>query len=148
MAAEWGRRLGVAAAMPRRDWADLLVAIAELLRSRATLVRAAAAVAAEPVDPAADDGLIDHRSAGLVKRIDRALGRACQIVPWRSDCLVRAQAAQHWLARHGVPGRIVFGARSAGPGRLDAHAWLHCGGGVGIGAGVPAFQPLTRPRRR
>ncbi len=59
----------------------------------------------------------------LIDRIAYAVPRVGRRVPWRGDCLVQAYAAQHWLARFGIPAKIHIGGRQH-DGKFDAHAWL------------------------
>lgn len=64
--------------------------------------------------------------AYVVPRIARA-------VPWRSDCLVQALAAQHWLAAEGIESEIVIGVERPDDAEFGAHAWLKCGDAIVTG---------------
>ncbi|MCL6682823.1 lasso peptide biosynthesis B2 protein [Sphingomonas alba] len=60
-------------------------------------------------------------------------------VPWRSDCLVQALAAQHWLASMGIGSSIHLGVKpSEAP--IDAHAWLKVGDRILLGGDVADYS--------
>jgi len=66
----------------------------------------------------------------------RAMGAR---VPWRSDCLVQALAAQHWLASMGIGISIHLGVKpSEAP--IDAHAWLKVGDRILLGGDVADYS--------
>jgi len=65
----------------------------------------------------------------------RAMGAR---VPWRSDCLVQALAAQHWLAGRGIGSTIHLGVK-ASEAPIDAHAWLKVGKRVILGGDVADY---------
>jgi hypothetical protein len=66
----------------------------------------------------------------------RAMGAR---VPWRSDCLVQALAAQHWLASMGIGSSIHLGVKpSEAP--INAHAWLKVGDRVVLGGDVADYS--------
>lgn len=74
----------------------------------------------------------------VVDRIVFAVRAMGARVPWRSDCLVQALAAQQWLARHDIGSTVHLGVKStAAP--IDAHAWLKVGGRVVIGGDVADY---------
>lgn len=66
---------------------------------------------------AADNAVLTARIAYVIPRLARRL-------PWRSDCLVQALAAQTWLARHGLASEIRIGVERATDKPFGAHAWL------------------------
>jgi hypothetical protein len=106
-------------------WIDVARAVFHLVRARAALssadlvelVGADNSGTTAPADPA-DFALID-RIAYVIPRVGRRL-------PWRSDCLIQAHAAQRWLAAHSIPSSIRIGGRTR-ESRFDAHAWLIAG---------------------
>ncbi len=128
-----------------RTVVDLLRASRELAVARWRLVSLAPGSLAMPVDPKinAPAGTDD------VDRIIWAVRAMGARVPWRSDCLVQALAAQRWLRRRGIGSAIHLGVRSA-PSAIDAHAWLKVGDEVVLGgeAGDYAEIPLVRPEGR
>ncbi len=124
-----------------RDWADLVIAALELARSRRRLhgldVTTFRPRAEMPVALAVQAGSQDQ-----IARVGRAIARAAAVVPWRADCLVRAEAARHWLARKGHAADIRLGARKTAQGGLDAHAWLLCEGRIVTGGDIRDYVPF------
>jgi hypothetical protein len=55
--------------------------------------------------------------------VGSAVRRAAKLVPWRSDCLLQATAAQWMLRRRKVAARLHIGVSAEGD-PLIAHAWL------------------------
>lgn len=133
--------------LPAQARADVFRAGFELARARFRLHRIAAGQIASMDDPAtAAPGTADIE---LATRVKQAIGRTARIVPWRSDCLVQALAARHWLTRLGVPTRLRLGARSSGGSfRPDAHAWLLCGDLVVTGGNIAGFRPFSAASER
>ncbi|MEM6267187.1 MAG: lasso peptide biosynthesis B2 protein [Pseudomonadota bacterium] len=60
----------------------------------------------------------------LIRRIAFVLPRLSARLPWRSDCLVQAIAAQNWLASYDLYGQIQVGVEHPGAGQFGAHAWV------------------------
>ena len=81
--------------------------------------------------------------AELVKRVAIAIPRAASRVPWRSDCLVQALAAERWLAGKGVHTVLCIGARKDEQFRFHAHAWLKAGDTIVTGGDIGAYAPLV-----
>lgn len=77
-----------------------------------------------------------------VELVAWAIGAAACRVPWRADCLVRARAAQRWLAALGVPTELSIGVRKDETGRFGAHAWLTFEDEVIIGGDVTPYTLL------
>jgi len=75
-------------------------------------------------------------------RISYVLPRISDRLPWRSDCLVQAIAAQNWLAASGVAGEIQIGVENPQDGQFGAHAWLLCDGEVVTGGDNSQYQLL------
>ena len=62
-----------------------------------------------------------------IDRITYVLPRISDRLPWRSDCLVQAIAAQDWLSSMGAASEIQIGVehpKDAKNGEFGAHAWL------------------------
>ena len=133
--------------LPGTDWLDLLRALPELARARWLLARIDARQFHEDQTRAGPDARMPE-AAARIARISRAIPRAAALVPWRADCLVQAEAARHWLARHGIEARIRLGARHRADGGIDAHAWLLCNGGIVTGGDISGFTPFTTTRPR
>lgn len=82
----------------------------------AEIPRRNAAAAAADVPETADELLAD--------RIGFIVARLAKRLPWRSDCVVQAIAAQEWLARLGMASEIRIGVERPEDGPFAAHAWL------------------------
>lgn len=80
--------------------------------------------------------------ADLVARVTWAIPRAAKFVPWRSDCLVQAQAGHNWLSRQNIHSTLELGARKLPNGKMDAHAWLMCEGEIVTGGDISTFVPF------
>ena len=124
-----------------RTWADLLRAVSNLAWARRKLGSAAPndllqRQAASASAPTADQ-------AELVKRVAIAIPRAASRVPWRSDCLVQALAAERWLAKKGVATVLCIGARKDEQSQFHAHAWLKAGDTIVTGGDIGAYAPLV-----
>ena len=85
-------------------------------------------------------------AAAAIDRVAFAIPRAAARVPWRSTCLVQAIAARRWLASLGVGSQIRLGARKAGDGAIDAHAWLEADGRVIVGGETGDYRPFRISR--
>lgn len=82
----------------------------------------------------------------LVEQISFAIRAMGARVPWRSDCLVQALAAQHWLASRGVGSRIHLGVKPSDA-SLDAHAWLKVGDRIVVGGDVADYAEFPLQER-
>lgn len=60
----------------------------------------------------------------MVARIGYVLPRISARLPWRSDCLIQAIAAQNWLAAKGLASAIRIGVERHETTGFGAHAWL------------------------
>lgn len=59
-----------------------------------------------------------------VARITYVLPRISDRLPWRSDCVIQAVAAQNWLLSLGGASEIQIGVENPKDGDFGAHAWL------------------------
>ena len=136
-------RVGVRFCQARwSERADALVAVTELARARWRLHRMPAAQMVAIHEPEAPRAMPAQLAIAL--RVGTAINRASRYVPWRSDCLVQALAAQTWLKRNGVPATLHLGAlRTAERECPNTHAWLMCGETVITGGDVAAFSPFV-----
>ncbi len=66
-------------------------------------------------------------------------------MPWRSDCLLQAMAADRWLRRFGMQPEFFLGVAKDAGGRLQAHASLRCGDAMVTGADDRNFTNLMKP---
>ena len=83
-------------------------------------------------------------TADLARR-SRAIGYAAAIVPWRSDCLPQAMAADRWLRRDQMTPEFHLGVAKDEGGQLRAHAWLTCAGLTVTGGDISDFQTFPGP---
>jgi Transglutaminase-like superfamily len=126
------RRLKAFARLPSADRWLLVEAAGAVVVIKAALrllslrrVRAAVALVGGTHE-VANDRRTPDRVASVVKR-------ACDVVPGKYTCLVRALAAQLLLQRRGLPSRLEIGFLKSSGGTLEGHAWLGCGERVIIG---------------
>lgn len=122
---------------------DLIRAVLELGLARLRLgsQQARALIAA----PAAKIIELDAGQTALVERVAFAIPRVAARLPWRSDCLVQALAAQHWLSSRQVTATLTLGVPRDKPADFEAHAWLTVGDRVVTGGDVSGHVALTRP---
>jgi hypothetical protein len=128
--------------MRRQDWADILRAAWHLGQARHKLGR----LDPRSFRPSMPSGSTASQRAiapQQLDRISRAIGRAARVVPWRSDCLVQAEAGRRWIAALGGTAEIRLGARKGPDNRLDAHAWLLCGGVTVTGGDISRYVPFA-----
>ena len=127
------------------DWRDLAVAAVELGRARWRLARTPSARLLAELRRPAPPLPASASDARAAARVAWAVPVAARLVPWRSDCLVQAMAAQRWLGRERRPTQLVIGVHKDGAGRFEAHAWLRCGTVTVTGGDVARFTPLLVP---
>jgi hypothetical protein len=75
-------------------------------------------------------------------RMAFVLPRLSARLPWRSDCLVQAIAAQNWLAASRLAGEIQIGVERPADGPFGAHAWLVHAGMVITGGDIARYERL------
>jgi hypothetical protein len=63
-------------------------------------------------------------------------------VPWRSDCMVQAMAAQRWLASSNIPSTMTIGVRKDAPEGFGAHAWLQVGDAMVTGGDFSSYVAI------
>lgn len=114
------------------------------LQARAIVARNHAVAASARRDAACADPALAPRIGYIIPRISARL-------PWRSDCVIQAMAAQNWLAAHGLASEIQIGVELPQPGPFGAHAWLVHNGAVVTGGDIARYDlllgdsPLTEP---
>lgn len=137
-------KLRKAARLNPLQWLDLLRAAIELAYANRRLgsvkVNELALSLGGPDAPAQR---LSATQEALVARVAIAVPRMGFHVPWRSDCLVQAMAAQRWLASMGLDSEIFIGARSDGPQSIAAHAWLKVGAKVVTGGDISPYLQFT-----
>lgn len=80
--------------------------------------------------------------AATIDRVAYVVPRVAYYLPWRSDCLIQAMAAQRWLDRLGIATSIVIGVDKPENGEFAAHAWLQYGDRIVTGGEVSNFKVL------
>ena len=104
------------------------------------------------------DGPVNARIvSGIVERVAFAIPAIALRVPWRSDCMVQAMAAQSWLARYKIPSTMTIGVRkdapsalgpsalgssALGPSGFGAHAWLAVGDFLVTGGDISGYVAI------
>lgn len=127
-------------------WSTLIRAVAELALARWRLGRrqvrdllGASHTAALP----SGKSISSTRANTLSNRVAWAIPRIAARVPWRSDCLVQATAAQRWLNHEGVETHLHIGVRKDQPTGFEAHAWLCHDTQIVTGGDISGFVPLV-----
>lgn len=87
-------------------------------------------------------GATPENARSVAIHLSRVVPGMAGLVPWRSDCLVQALAAQRLLGRLGVPSEIVIGVRNAPDEGFSPHAWLRCGDRIVTGGDVKGYDVL------
>src|SRR5262249_32305739 len=80
-----------------------------------------------------------------VERLAWAIAVAAQFVPWRSDCFVRAIAADRWLRRHHLRPDFYLGVAKNEQGLFAAHAWIRYGDLTVTGERYDQYSPMIQP---
>ena len=78
----------------------------------------------------------------VLARIAFVIPRLSDKLPWRSDCVIQAIAAQNWLSSHGVYGEIQIGVENPADGDFGAHAWLMHGDAIVTGGDISKYAPI------
>lgn len=132
------RDAGWLAAYGLRGFAELVRARIIFARLEASEIparnRAVARLAARGRAAAADPAHL--------ARIAFVLPRLSARLPWRSDCLVQAIAAQNWLAARRLAGEIQIGVERPAGSPFGAHAWLVHAGMVITGGDIARYERL------
>ncbi|GAA0267016.1 hypothetical protein GCM10009127_03290 [Alteraurantiacibacter aestuarii] len=121
-------------------------ALMELARARLRLVRLEAGDIHLYNRIAARSGRAAGKAlAGDAAQVDlvaRAVPGVARHIPWRSDCLIQAIAAQRLLTARGIATAIVIGVDRPAETGFAAHAWLEYGDRTVTGGDVSAFTTL------
>lgn len=81
----------------------------------------------------------------IVDDVAFVIPRVAARLPWRSDCLIQAMAAQRWLKSKGICSSISIGVTKPADGEFSAHAWLKFGDRIVTGGDITPFSPLLVP---
>ncbi len=121
-------------------------ALFELLRARIALTRLVPqnllALNAETKASGFGESYPQYHQDAALERVTFLLPRIGARLPWRSDCLVQALAAQRWLADYGIACEIEVGVRRDDDSAFRAHAWVIHDGKVVLGGETRKFSPL------
>lgn len=85
--------------------------------------------------------------AATLARIRYVIPRLSDRLPWRSDCLIQAIAAQNWLCSLGVQSEIQIGVEKPEDGEFGAHAWLMSGGEIITGGDIAQYDVILSESR-
>ena len=117
-----------------------------LVQARIELIRLTTARIDERNRLSAEQGRVMKSAASLdialVGSAEWIVPRVARRMPFRSDCLVQAMAAQDLLVHFGLSSRIVIGVEGGGEKPFSSHAWLECGDSVVVGGEVDQFNPI------
>lgn len=116
-----------------REVIHLLRAVGELARARIKLRSINPAEIEQLNLTASNFTSLFNNSEFELARLTLAIRRGSRIVPWRSDCLVQALAAQRWAGRFGIPTAIVIQVGRSGNRDFMAHAILRHNGQCVLG---------------
>ena len=126
--------------------AAIPLAIVDLARARLVLARLRTPELAQRNRAAADVGRSPREAlpgdADAVHLVGHVYLRVAQIVPWRSDCLVQALAAQHRLAARRIASEIVIGVDKTDTDGFSSHAWLRYGNHIVTGGVVDRYAVI------
>lgn len=88
-------------------------------------------------------------AAAVMERIAFILPRVSARLPFRSDCLIQAIAAQNWLSAKGLAKEIRIGVEKADTTGFGAHPWLVHGETIVTGGDIGRYHVLltAEPRR-
>lgn len=67
-------------------------------------------------------------AASRSQAVQHAIATISPYTPWHSNCLAQALAASALLRRRGLASTLYLGVAKDRTHRLQAHAWLSCGG--------------------
>ena len=137
-----------AASLSQLDWRYLAIAVKELLIARIRHVSQPVGKILRELQDKRIQSDGDTRSEVDLLRLSWAIGAAAARVPWRSDCLLQAMAADRWLRRRGMQPEFFVGVTKDAGGQLEAHAWLRCGDAMVTGADDRNFTNLIEPISR
>lgn len=77
-----------------------------------------------------------------IARIAYVIPRIAKRVPWRSDCLVQAIAAQDWLSNLGQSSEVCIGVEQPESRDFGAHAWLISQGKIITGGDISGYEAI------
>lgn len=128
--------------LPARDFGELLIAQAYLVKALWTVRRRPKGELLHPVDGVAPTD--SHPDAVQLTRLVTAVDRAANYGAFRPTCLVRAVALERMIVRAGVGPAVVKVGVQRDDEQFLAHAWIELDGRI-VGdepARVRRFTPL------
>ena len=145
MASEFTSPLRRVASLSVMDWQYLAIAVKELLIARILYgTRPVGKILCELQNGQMRSDVSSKGEVNLA-RLSWAFGAAAARVPWRSDCLPQAMAADRWLRRYGMRPQFFVGVAKDVHGRLEAHAWLRCDNVTVTGGDGRKFTAFIEP---
>lgn len=147
MAARFAARLGRALSLTREDWRFIAIAVKELALARLRHATTRIDVIFHDLRQSPPDPVKECAQLGLadLRRLSWAVAAAAARVPWRSDCVLQAMAAQRWMRRRHCGGDFFVDVRKDPQGALLSHAWLRRGELSITGGADPEFEVLLAP---
>lgn len=136
--------------LPRRNfpWRAAARALAELAWARLRHLRLPVASIHQLNRRSATGGRAPEAAlagdSSVIDTVAHVIPRVAYRLPWRSDCLPQAMAAQHWLDCRGIATSIVIGVDSQGNGEFASHAWLQYGDRIVTGGDVANFHVMLQ----
>jgi len=126
-----------------KDWFALAIAGKELLLAR---IQFAILPTGSIVNRLKDAPQSGAAAAGPcnIARVSWAINAVAARVPWRSDCLLRAMAADRWLRRRGERPQFFLGVAKDGD-AFRAHVWLRCYGVTVTGGDATEYTEIVNP---
>lgn len=132
------------------NWRDLgwlawycIRGIAELAWARIVFGRMPASdIPARNTRAAQLEGELTLQKRKVIDRIAYVIPRIGERLPWRSDCVPQALAAQRWLSAHSIHSAIRIGVERPDDGDFGAHAWLVVGERIVTGGRVEQYLLL------
>lgn len=144
------RKLRKATALNFSEWVELIIASEALLEARIIFARTPAkflvARLKEPVGNT-QSRAFDETAEDQLKRLEWALAAAANVLPWRTDCLIRCIAADKILRRRKLEPNFYLGVRNAPDEDFGAHAWIRCHGIPVAGGEGKEFEVLISPNQ-
>lgn len=120
----------------------------ELVRARLIFARLKAKAIPERNRQSKASASANHKvKASAVARMTYVLPRISDRLPWRSDCVIQAVAAQNWLMALGGASEIQIGVENPKDGEFGAHAWLLYRGQVVTGGDIDRYHLILSDSR-
>lgn len=118
-------------------------AFGELVRARLIFAKLKAKTIPLRNEQARANAVQDSRLPDdVLARIAFVIPRISDRLPWRSDCVIQAIAAQNWLSSRGAYGEIQIGVENPTDGDFGAHAWLMHDDSVVTGGDISRYHPI------